>query len=261
MSESDGGWIALFSGGKESSWALYRALESGRDVRRLAIVRPPADSHMYHAPATSVTRLAAQSVGIPVVDVGLPVVNIEPPDIGGDVASASGGQDGVGFEPLESALRTLDDELGGGVDGIVAGTVEGEYQADRLRSMCDRIGCEFFAPLWRADPRVLAETMLEAGLEIVFVEVAGPGFDESWLGRRLDRDALADLEELHREYGVHLLGEGGEYETIVTDGPHMSRPIAIAFEREWYGTWGRVRITDARLETPASGDDHRRERE
>ncbi|MFC4438593.1 MULTISPECIES: diphthine--ammonia ligase [Natrialbaceae] len=257
MSDPDGGWIALFSGGKDSSWALHRALETGRDVRRLVTVHPPADSHRYYAPATPVSRLAAQSIGLPVVDVGLPAVDIEPPDIGGDIAAASSAKGDAALEPLESALRTLDAELEGGVGGVVAGTVGSESQAARLRSMCDRLECDFFAPLWRADPRGLAATMIEAGLEIVVVEVAAPGFDESWLGRRLDRDALADLEELHREYGVHRLGEGGEFETIVTDGPHMSRPVALEFEREWYGTWGRVRVTDARLDTPGAAEARR----
>ncbi|SIS08368.1 diphthine--ammonia ligase [Natronorubrum thiooxidans] len=256
MSNSDGGWISLFSGGKESSWALYRALESGRDVRRLVLIHPPANSQMYHAPAIAVARLAARSIGIPIVDVGIPVVDIEPPDIGGDVDPRSRPEDTTAIEPLEDALRTLDAELDGGVSGVITGTVESEFQADRLRSMCDRIGCEFAAPLWQAEPTVLLETMIEAGLEIVVVEVTAPGFDESWLGRQLDSDAVADLEALTGEYGVHPLGEGGEFETIVTDGPHMSRRISLEFERVWHGNWGTLRVTDARLETPPPGDDH-----
>ena len=81
MSEPDGGWIALFSGGKESSWAPYQAVKTGYDVRRLVIVHPPKESHAYHAPAISVAQLAAQSIGIHTVDVGLPVIDIEPPDL------------------------------------------------------------------------------------------------------------------------------------------------------------------------------------
>ncbi|WIV66086.1 diphthine--ammonia ligase [Natrialbaceae archaeon AArc-T1-2] len=250
---ADGGWIALFSGGKESSWALYRALESGCDVRRLVIVTPQASSGMYHAPATSVARLAARSIGIPVVDAGVPTVDVEPPDVGGDLADGRDGDASV--EPLESAVGTLDVELDGGVAGILVGSVENELRIDRLRSICDDVGCDLLAPLWRAEPRELLETMIDAGLEIVVVEVTAPGFDESWLGRRLDRDALDELAELHRERDVHLLGEGGEFETIVTDGPHMSRPVVLEFEREWYDNWGRLRITDARLDTHAPKTD------
>ncbi|MFD1562504.1 diphthine--ammonia ligase [Haloarchaeobius amylolyticus] len=251
MSDANGGWVALFSGGKESSWALSQVVESGRDVRTLVVVQPPETSHMYHTPAQPVIRLASRSIGLPVVEVGLPVTDMEPPDMQAGVSTEQDGE----REALEPALERLDAEFDGGLRGIVAGTVGSDYQADRLQSMCDRIGCEFDAPLWQADPRDLAESMIDGGLTIRIAEVAAPGFDESWLGRQLDHDALAELATLHHEYGVHVLGDGGEYQTIVTDGPHMARPIALEFEREWYGTWGRIRITDAWLDPPPSADE------
>jgi len=62
---NDGQWVSLFSGGKDSSWALYRALEEGLDVGRLVTVHPEGDSYMYHVPATRLADLAAESIGIP----------------------------------------------------------------------------------------------------------------------------------------------------------------------------------------------------
>ncbi|WP_101296569.1 diphthine--ammonia ligase [Halegenticoccus soli] len=231
-------WVCLFSGGKDSSWALYRALESGLDVARLLTVHPAGDSYMYHVPATRLARLAAESIGIELVEV-------EPADFGAEAATDSGEQGDAELEPMEAALLDLREDID--LAGVVAGAVESEFQTDRIRGMCDRLGVELFAPLWREDPRELADAMLDAGFEIRIIQVAAAGLDESWLGRRLDADAIADLEELHERYGVHLLGEGGEFETLVTDGPHMSRPIELAYETEWDGTRGRVRITDARL--------------
>ena len=38
-----------------------------------------------------------------------------------------------------------------------------------------------------------------------------------------------------------------EFETLVTDGPHMKRAIELEYETEWDGTRGTLRITDARL--------------
>ncbi|WP_254767230.1 diphthine--ammonia ligase [Salinilacihabitans rarus] len=236
----DGAWVSLFSGGKDSAWALYRAVERGLDVRRLVTVHPAGDSYMYHVPATDLTALAAESVGIPLVDV-------EPEDFDADAATDSGAQGDAELEPLEAALRDLDAELDGGVAGVIAGAVESEYQTGRIEGMCERLGCDLFAPLWREDPRELATAMLEAGFEIVIVQVAAYGLDESWLGRTIDEAALADLEDLHEEYGVHLLGEGGEFETLVVDGPQMDRRIDLEYETEWDGTRGRLRITDARL--------------
>lgn len=233
----EGAWIALFSGGKDSSWALYRALERGLPVERLVTVHPVEDSYMYHVPATDLAELAAESVGIPLLEVESGVD-------ASDVTDA-GMQGDAELEPLEAALRELDEELG--VEGIVAGAVESEYQTSRIEAMADRLGAESFTPLWRRDPRELAEAMFEAGFEIRIVQVAAGGLDESWLGRRFDREALSELEALNERYGVHLLGEGGEFETLVTDGPHMDRPIEIEYETEWDGSRGRVRITDAWL--------------
>lgn len=243
---TDGAWIALFSGGKDSSWALYRALEDGLSVERLVTVHPTADSYLYHVPATDLARLAAESIGIDLVEVesGVPAAGV----------TDSGRQGDAELEPLEAALRDLDADRG--VAGVVAGAVESEYQRSRIGSMADRLDAETFAPLWRRDPHDLAEAMLDAGFEIRIIQVAAAGLDESWLGRRLDRETLADLETLNERYGVHPLGEGGEFETLVTDGPHMSRPIEIDYETDWDGARGTVRITDARLGGSSSRANH-----
>ncbi|WP_276261082.1 diphthine--ammonia ligase [Haloglomus litoreum] len=233
-------WVSLFSGGKDSSWALYRALEAGLPVERLVTVHPEGDSYMYHTPATDLTALAAESIGID-------LVNVHPDDFEAAAATDSGAQGDRELEPLERALEGLRDDLGG-LGGVTAGAVESEYQTSRIRAMADRLGCDVFAPLWQEDPRELAGAMLDAGFEIRIVQVAAGGLDESWLGRPLDREALADLERLNEEYGVHLLGEGGEFETFVVDGPHMERRIDLEFERVWEGTRGHVRVTGASLE-------------
>ncbi|EMA07062.1 metal-binding-domain/4Fe-4S-binding-domain containing ABC transporter, ATP-binding protein [Haloarcula vallismortis] len=237
---TDGAWVSLFSGGKDSSWALYRALERDHPVERLVTVHPDGDSYMYHVPATRLARLAAESIGIPLVE-------IEPADFEADDVLDSGAQGDAELEPLEAALRELDAELDGGITGVTAGAVESEYQTTRIESMADRLEANVFAPLWQENPRDLADAMLDAGFEIRIIRVAAYGLDESWLGRTLDADALDELEALNDEYGVHILGEGGEFETLVTDGPHMDRRIELEYETEWDGSRGTLQIEDAWL--------------
>lgn len=232
-------WVSLFSGGKDSAWALYRALEAGLDVGRLLTVHPEGDSYMYHVPATDLTELAAESIGIPLVDVAQPELYGHDSGTRGDAET----------ETLEMALRDLDAEIGG-VAGVIAGAVESEFQTDRLQSMCERLAVDLYAPLWREDPVTLGESMLEAGFEIRIVQVSARGLDESWVGRRLDEAAFDALQALHDRYGVHVLGEGGEFETLVTDGPHMDRPIEFEAETVWDGTRGHLEITDAWLGKP-----------
>jgi len=239
MSDASRPWVSLFSGGKDSSWALYRALQAEKPVERLVTVHPTGDSYMYHVPATELAALAADSIGIELLDV-------RPDDFGAADAVDSSAQGDAELAPLERALAALAGEWGG-VGGVTAGAVESEYQTSRIRGLCDRLDAELFAPLWREDPRELAEAMLAAGFEIVIVQVAAAGLDASWLGRRLDREALDDLAALDEEYGVHVLGEGGEFETLVTDAPHMDRRIELDYEPVWEGARGHLEISDARL--------------
>jgi len=235
-----GAWVSLFSGGKDSSWALYRALERGLPVDRLVTVHPDGDSYMYHVPATELAALAAESVGIE-------LVTVEPESFDAGAAEDAGAQGDAELEPLEERLVELDADLPDGIAGITAGAVESEFQTSRIEAMAERLEVELFAPLWQEDPGLLAEAMLDAGFEITIVQVAAAGLDESWLGRALDREALAELRTLNDEYGVHVLGEGGEYETLVTDGPHMDRPIELEYDVGWDGTRGRIVVRDARL--------------
>ena len=231
-------WVSLFSGGKDSSWALYRALEADLNVTRLLTVHPSEESYMYHVPETQLARLAAESIGIELVDV-------EPGDLAAADADDSAAQGDAELEPLEAALTELATEVD--LAGVTAGAIESEFQTSRIQGMCDRLGIDLFAPLWQRDPEQLAEEMLDAGFEITILQVAAYGLDESWLGRTLDAEAIEELRELNAEYGVHLLGEGGEFETFVTNGPHMDRRIDLEYDTEWHGDSGRVRITDARL--------------
>ncbi|WP_435335101.1 diphthine--ammonia ligase [Haloarchaeobius sp. TZWWS8] len=237
---ADGSWVSLFSGGKDSSWALYRALEEGLPVSHLLTVHPEGESYMYHVPATELTSLAAESIG-------LPHVNVTPDDFDAMAAEDSGVQGDAELEPLEAALESLRSDLDGGLAGVTAGAIESEYQTSRIQGMADRLGCDVFAPLWQRDPEELAREMLEAGFEITIIQVAAGGLDESWLGRTLDAGAFDELQALNDRYGVHVLGEGGEFETLVTDAPHMDRPIELEYETEWEGTRGSLRITDAYL--------------
>ena len=236
--DADGSWVALFSGGKDSSWALYRALETGLPVSHLLTVHPSADSYMYHVPETGLARLAADAVGVDHVEVTAD-------DLDATEAMDAGAQGDRELAPLERALRGLvaDRE----VAGVTAGAVESEYQTSRIEALCDRLGLDLFAPLYGEAPERLGRAMVDAGFEIRVVAVAAAGLDESWLWRRLDDAALDDLLALQDRYGVHPLGEGGEFETVVVAGPHMDGRLDVDHETEWDGHRGRVHVTGARL--------------
>jgi ABC transporter with metal-binding/Fe-S-binding domain ATP-binding protein len=198
---------------------------------------------MYHVPATRLTALAAEAAGIDHVEV-------ETGDLSAPDATDASAQGDREIAPLERTLRRLGRDHD--IAGVTAGAVESEYQTSRIEALCGRLGLQLFAPLYGEDPEELGRAMVDAGFEIRILAVAADGLDESWLWRRLDHETLDELVDLNGRYGVHPLGEGGEFETLVVAGPHMDGRLAVEYETEWYGGRGRVRVTEASLQS-ASG--------
>ena len=58
----------LFSGGKDSTMALYNALEKGEDVKYLLSMKSVNDeSYMFHVPNIHITDLLAEALNIPII--------------------------------------------------------------------------------------------------------------------------------------------------------------------------------------------------
>lgn len=219
----------LFSGGKDSTYAAYVALQRGWELSHLLSVRPAdPESLLYHVPNLHLARLQAEAMGVPLVE--------EP---------AEPGETGE-LDALRRILGRTD------ADAVVVGAIASDYQASRVNGVAVSLGLRVFAPLWRLDPRVLAREYLRARLEIVFSSVSAEGLDASWLGRRWDAQAVEDLLRLHETRGVHPCGEGGEFETLVLDAPFFRSALEVVrAEPEWRGTSGTWRVLEARLRTKA----------
>ena len=238
-------WAALFSGGKDSSWALHRAQQNGKEVVRTVTARPRGDSYLFHTPATDITSLLSSAAGIEHYAFAVDEVDEATTD-----SEAAGDAE---LEALETALRSIDETVNGGLDGVITGAVESRYQRDRIEQVCERYGFDCVSPLWQCDPRETLESMVRTGFDIRIVAVAADGLDESWLGRSIDQQALDDLFSLVDSKRLHPMGEGGEYETIVVDGPHLTQTLQFDDTTQWDGVRGHLLIEDAWL----SPDSHR----
>jgi ABC transporter with metal-binding/Fe-S-binding domain ATP-binding protein len=215
---------ALISGGKDSSYAIYKALQEGHVVTDLVtIISANEDSYMFHSANIHLTSLISEACGIPLT------------------SQISSGEKEKELDDLKKALASLK------VEGIAVGAIESEYQASRVKNICDELGLVMYAPLWHKDPESLLFEMIEC-MDIIMVKVAAGGMDESWLGRHFDRKMIADLKELNRKYKVHLAGEGGEYETLVLNACYYTKKIKlIKTEKMWMGDHGMLKVIDAKL--------------
>jgi ABC transporter with metal-binding/Fe-S-binding domain ATP-binding protein len=216
---------ALVSGGKDSVLALHCAQTTGWDVTHVVTVRSRADdSYMFHVPNTDLAPLIAEAIGAPLVEVH------------------THGQKEAEIEDLEIALAGL------AIDGFVSGALASEYQRTRLERVGHRLGIRSFTPLWHKDAAQVLATVAAPGWDVRFAAVAAEGLGEHWLGRRVTREAIAELRALHAKHGLHIGGEGGEYETLVLDAPCYQRRIEVArATSDWRRDGGTWRVEEARL--------------
>jgi diphthine-ammonia ligase len=223
----------LFSGGKDSTFALWYAQMQGWDVNTLVTVLPQsADSWMFHYPAIKWTKLQAQAIGIPQTTI------------------LTKGVKEKELEDLSVGLGVL--RRSSGTEAVVSGAVASEYQRTRLDNICEEVGLKSFAPLWRKNQEQLVKEQIDSGFEIIVTACSALGLDANWLGKKLGQAELAELVKLNRRFGLSIAFEGGEAETFVIGAPLFRGHLSIVRSTpRWRGQSGYLDLEEVRLETPS----------
>ncbi len=203
----------LFSGGKDSVFATFWAMQQGFDVT-LVTVEPEEYSMMFHHPNVKATKLQAEALGLKQVFVKA--------------------NDKDWHAKLKATLAKLK------VKGIVTGAIASEYQRRRIENLGEELGIPTYCPLWHKEETVLPE-MLQ-NMEIFVIAVSADGLGPELLGRPLKE--LVDK----KVPGIHPMLEGGEGETFVTDAPFFKKRIVVEeWDKSWDGVRGVAIIKKAKL--------------
>jgi len=213
----------LYTGGKDSMFAMQRAMQQGREIMCLITIKSDnPSSYMFHTTNIDLIKsLHSKALGIPVIFKKTTGIKEEE------------------LRDLKAALQLAIKKYK--IEGVVSGAVASEYQRYRVETVCADLGLRSLAPLWHLDPNTYLSEFLREGFEAIFCSVSTEGMGQTWLGRKLDAQAMDDLKKLHAKFGIHIGGEGGEFETFVINGPLFKKRIEIQeaekFWREDHGTY------------------------
>lgn len=221
--------VILYSGGKDSTMAVYQAMKNKDEVYALlAMVSKNKESYMFHVPNIHMVDYCAAAMEIPTVDVLTDGVKEEE------------------LEDVENALMRLKQK---GVECVYSGALESVYQKSRIDNICKRIGLKSVSPLWHVDAVEYMRQLVDEGFEVIISSVSAYGLTKDWLGKTITHEVIDELMELNEKYGVHPAFEGGEAETLVLDAPFYDRKIVVDdAEIIWNVDSGLYNITKAHLE-------------
>ena len=221
---------ALFSGGKDSTYSIYKAKQMGHDVTCLVTIFPKSsNSHLLHFSSIELTKLQSQTLKIPHI-----ISTLDSDELTEEMDTLK--------ILLEKTKRDFQ------IEGLLHGGISSEFQKKCFGKICEENNLEVITPLWKINPKEYMNDLIDSNFKFILTSVSSDGLDETWLGKIISISDISRLSGLSEKYGFNLNFEGGEAETFVVDCPLYSHPIKITkSEKIWDGYRGRFEIEVAGL--------------
>ncbi len=195
--------VASWSGGKDSCYAQYLATQQGHQVMNLFTMMMSEEKSNFHMIPSAILDAQAEAIGIPLIKKTTSPQNYE-----------------KDFKAVLLECKTK------GMQGLVTGDIYevAGHEEGWLGRVCKEVGLTPVKPLWMGDTKQIYLNYLKTGFKATVVRTKLDLLDVDWLGRVLDRKFYDEILNLGN---VDPCGEGGEYHTVVTDGPTFKKKIEI----------------------------------
>ena len=195
--------ISSWSGGKDSCFACYKAMQQGYDIKLLLnFVSRESRRGCFHGIESRLLKFQADLAGVPLVQREVS------PDM----------------QKYEAEFKTAVTELrGSDIGSMVFGDIYLLEHESWIERVCGDLKIKALEPLWNNSPENIIAEFLKAGFKAIIVSCKADIMGQEFLGRYIDQDLVEEL----KKRGICPCGEKGEFHTLVVDGPIFSRPIKI----------------------------------
>jgi len=211
--------VISWSGGKDSSLALYEILKS-REYEITSLITTVTDEYdrvSMHGLRTSLLEQQAESLNIPLDKVFI-------------TKNAANDEYETKFNEVLIRFKEI------GIKQVVFGDLYLEEIKKYREALLKKIDMEGVFPIWKRDTMKLAREFIDSGFKAITVCVDSNVLGKEFVGREFDEQFLNDLPE-----GVDPCGENGEFHTFVDYGPifkkaidHRLGEIVLRDERFYY---------------------------
>lgn len=207
--------LCSWSGGKDSCFALMKAIESGyKPAVLLNVLNEEGNISRSHGIPSDILQQQAAAAGLPIHLI------------------SSSWQD---YEKnFTAALKELKQKYN--VTHAVFGDIDLQPHRDWEEKVCAQAGLQALLPIWQQDRRQLVMNMLNAGIETMIVSCNSQMGGE-FIGRILSAELIERLESM----GIDACGENGEFHTLVLNAPLFKHRVeaevteVVEHEGYWFG--------------------------
>ena len=194
-------FIVSYSGGKDSTLALYHAMQVGKAIGLIVMLEEQGLRSRSHAMSMEIIQAQANALGLPII-----------------TASSSWNDYETEF------LKLLAHAKQQGADVLVTGDLDMPEHGCWHDRITQQAGLKLCMPLWQRPHREVIEEFIQLGFKTMIVTVnLNLGMKVDDLGKILTLDYIQELENR----GIDPCGEGGEFHSTVIDGPLFTVPIAV----------------------------------
>lgn len=192
-------FVISFSGGKDSTLALYRMIKMGYEpVALLITVKKDSDKSWTHNLNRKLLKDVSENLNIKLLEVECDALHYE--------------------NEFEKSLKKAK-ELGANICAF--GDIDIEEHKNWDTKRCEAVGIKPMFPLWQENRESLVYEFIDSGFTTIVKTVNLNYLDKSYLGKKLTKE----LVEKIKKTGSDACGENGEYHTFVVDGPLFKEKI------------------------------------
>jgi len=200
--------VILFSGGKDSVFAIYSAQKQGYEVTCLITLESENKySWMFHTPNIFLTKKQAECLDLPLLTYQTKGIKEKE------------------LIDLENAIKSAKEEYD--FDTVFTGALWSDYQASRITKICKKLELKIENPAWHKNQEQYMKELIDLDFKFIFSAVAADSMDKDWVGKFVTNESLNKLIELNKNIGLNVAGEGGEFESTVLDAPIFKKKIVI----------------------------------
>jgi len=197
----------LFSGGKDSNYALFKTAQKHSLVCLISLISENKESYMFQSCGNEFLKLQAKALNLPLIEV------------------KTKGEKETELKDLKKAIKLAIKKYS--IEGVVSGAIKSNYQSLRIQNICNDLNLYSINPLWQINEKEYLSELLKNKFEVAIIQIASYPFTKEILGKTINEKIKTELIEISEKYKISCVGEGGEFETFVLDSPMFNKKLQI----------------------------------